>query len=201
MAELYIAFLIDRFGIFEETLVTGDIGRVELRDFAKLGGSSRFIEEGFQRDFTGARLTLRLKGDVDFQGSSLLLLAQARVGDICINSVLQAQPFAVSNEWTEQTVTLEEDDNQWKCLGARHDVTDQYGCSNIGHVLRDLNCDIILILHPLDVAAVEPFDGDIHLQRAEKEYDVDRTRLPTGYVLLDEGSDRIRQLARGETYD
>ena len=79
----------------------------KLRDFAKLGGSSRVIEGGFQRDFTGARLTLRLKGDVDFQGSILLLLAQARVGDICINSVLQAQSFAVSNEWTEQTVTLE----------------------------------------------------------------------------------------------
>ena len=35
MAEFYIAFLIDRFGIFEEALVTGDIGRVELRDFAE----------------------------------------------------------------------------------------------------------------------------------------------------------------------
>ncbi len=157
-----------------------------LRNFAELGGVNRFIEEGFQRDFTDARLTLRLKGEVEWQGSQLLLLAQARVGDICVNSVLEAQPLEVSSAWTEQTITLEADDDQWKCLGARHDVTDAYSWGNIGPVLKDLNCDIILILHPLDVVALEPLEGDLHQQRAEKEYEVDRSRLPSGRVLLDE---------------
>ena len=157
-----------------------------LRNFAELGGVNRFIEEGFQRDFTDARLTLRLKGEVDFLGSRLLLLAQARIGDICVNSVLEAQPFPVSSVWTEQTICLQADDDQWECLGARHDATEAYGWGTIGPVLKDLNCDIILILHPLDVVALEPFEGDLHRQRAEQEYDVDRSRLPSGHVLLDE---------------
>ena len=100
--------------------------------------------------------------------------------------MLQAQPFQVSNDWTEQTVTLEPDDGQWKCLGARHDVLDSYGWSEISAVLSDLNCDIILILHPLDVAALEPFSGDLHHVRAENDYEVDRSRLPSGHVLLHE---------------
>ncbi len=57
---------------------------------------------------------------------------------------------------------------------------------NIGPVLENLNCDIILILHPLDVVALEPLKGDLHRQRAEKEYEVDRSCLPSGRVPLDE---------------
>ena len=157
-----------------------------LRNFGELGGTNRFVEGGFQCDFTDARLTLRLKGNVDWRGSKLLLLAQAKVGDLCINSVLQSQPFAVDSDWTEQTVTLAADDEQWKCLGARHDATDDYGWGPIAPILRDLNCDIILILHPLDVVAAGQFDSDLHRNRAERDYAVDRSRLPNGEVLLDE---------------
>ena len=58
--------------------------------------------------------------------------------------------------------------------------------SHVSAVLSDLNCDIILILHPLDVAALEPFAGDLHHVRAENDYEVDRSRLPSGHVLLHE---------------
>jgi len=52
--------------------------------------------------------------------------------------------------------------------------------------LRDVNCNIILILFPLDIVPAQPIDADPHFLRAGKDYPVDRSRLPEGYVMLDE---------------
>ena len=150
------------------------------------GGGNRFVDAGFPTDFTHAKMTLRLKGEMDWKGSSLVLLAQAGVGDIYVNSVLMAQSFDVTSNWSEQTISLDPDPQQWKCLGSRHDRTDTYGWGEIGDVLRDLNCDIILVLHPLDVVPAEPIDGDPHRLRAGAEYEIDGARLPAGHVWLDE---------------
>ena len=49
-----------------------------------------------------------------------------------------------------------------------------------------MNTDILLVLHPLDVAPMGPLDGDPHRLRPEKDYPVWRSRLPEGYVWLDE---------------
>ena len=96
------------------------------------------------------------------------------------------QPFAITEDWSEQTITLDPDPEQWKCMGSRHDRTDFYGWGDISDVLRDLNDDIIFVLHPLDVVPAEPIDGDPHRLKAGEDYQVDRSRLPAGYVMLDE---------------
>jgi hypothetical protein len=149
-------------------------------------GVNRFVEDGFPTDFTNARMTLRLRGELETRGTKLVLLAQARVGDRALNHVLTAQPFEVTPDWTEQTITLVPDPDQWLCLGSRHDRMDTYGWGDIADVLRDLNADIILVLHPVDVAPAGPIDHDPHYLSAGKDYDADVSRLPSGYVEMDE---------------
>ncbi len=152
--------------------------------YAPLLGGNRFIEEGYPRDFRNARLTLRLKGDVDLQGAELRLHCQSRVGEKAINFVLTSQSFRVTEEWSEQTVTLAPDPEQWLCLGARHDLTDVYGWGEIEDVLRDVNIDIILLLHPLRIVPLKTQVGGTHARRAEVDYPVDRSRLPSGEIRL-----------------
>ncbi len=150
------------------------------------GGTNRFTAGGFPTDFTEARLTLRLRGEMEGRGAELVLLAQAQVGDIYLNHVLMGQPFVVKPEWSAQTIQLAPDPGQWKCLGSRHDRLETYGWGEIGPVLRDLNGDIILVLHPLEVVPQGPIDGDPHRLRAGKDYEVDYSRLPAGHVMMDE---------------
>ena len=120
------------------------------------------------------------------RGAQLVLLVAARVGEVSVCTVLVGQPFAVTADWSEQTVGLVPDPEQWTCLGARHDRTESYGWGEISDVLRDLNGNMIFVLHPLDVVPAEPVDGNPHLLKAGEEYEVDRSRLPEGYVMLDE---------------
>ena len=151
-----------------------------------VGEVNRFVEGGFPSDFTNARMTLRLRGELDTKGTNLVLLAQARVGDRALNHVLTAQPFEVTPDWTEQTIALAPDPEQWLCLGSRHDRMDSYGWGDIADVLRDINGDIILVLHPVDVAPAGPIDHDQHYLSAGRDYEADASRLPSGYVELDE---------------
>ena len=153
---------------------------------AAAGGANRFVAGGFPIDFTNARITLRLRGQVELRGARLVLLAQAQVGERCYNHVLSGQPIRIAPEWTEQTLVLEPDLGQWTCLGSRHDRMDFYGWGDIADVLRHLDTDIILVFHPLDVAPATPIHGDLHRLCAGRDYEVDQTRLPEGCVLLDE---------------
>ena len=84
------------------------------------------------------------------------------------------------------------DNGQWTCLGSRHDRNETYGWGPIAPVLRDLNCDIIFVLFPLDVVPAEAVDGDPHLPRAGQDYRLNESRLPSGEVLLDEVRIRFR---------
>ncbi|MXY93043.1 MAG: hypothetical protein F4047_05150 [Caldilineaceae bacterium SB0670_bin_27] len=154
--------------------------------YAPLLGGNRFIDGGYPRDFRNARLTLRLKGNVDLQGAELRLHCQSRVGDKAINFVLTSQSFEVTPEWSEQTITLTPDPEQWLCLGARHDLHEVYDWGDIDSVLRDVNIDIILLLHPLKIVPLSPQQGGPHARRAEVDYEVDRGYLPTGEIRLGE---------------
>ncbi len=145
---------------------------------------NRFIEDGYPRDFRNARVTLRLKGEVDLQGAELRLHCQSRVGDRAINFVLTSQSFVVTPDWAEQTITLAPDPDQWLCLGARHDLFDVYGWAGIEEVLRDVNIDIILLLHPLQIVPLAPQPEGPHFRRAGFHYDVDKSLLPSGEVRL-----------------
>ena len=53
-------------------------------------------------------------------------------------------------------------------------------------VLGEVNADILLVLFPLDVAPMGPLSGDPHRLRPERDYPVWRSRLPEGYVMLDQ---------------
>jgi hypothetical protein len=154
--------------------------------YAPLMGGNRFIEGGYSTDLRNARLTVRLKGEVNLKGAQLVLLCQARVGKLASNYVLVGQPFAITPDWSEQTVMLVPDPEQWLCLGARHDLLNVYGCDEIEAVLRDVNIDIIFVLHPLNILPMEAEEHGAHYRRPEVHYAVDRTLLPTGYVMLDE---------------
>ena len=156
-------------------------------------GENRFVRDGCPTDFTQARMTLRLRGELEAKGAQLLLLCQGVHRGICSGWLLTGQPFRVTPDWSEQTITAVPDPAQWKCLGSRHDRTDFYGEIPLPVVLGDVNTDILLVLYPLDVAHMGPLEGDPppfgdlrHRLRPEKDYPVWRSRLPEGYVLLDE---------------
>jgi hypothetical protein len=151
-------------------------------------GQNHFAARPFPTDFAGARMALRLRGELEDRGAQLMLLCQAVQGGICSGWLLTGQPFQVTPEWSEQTVTLAPDPTQWTCLGSRHDRADYYGELPLEVVLGDVNADILLVLFPLSVSPMGPLAGDPHRLRPERDYPVWRSRLPEGYVLLDEVS-------------
>ena len=154
-----------------------------------VAGPNRFIEGGFPTDFTNARITLRTRGEVDLKGSQLVLLVQSNITEPMatrVNSVLTGQPVPVTRDWTETTLTCVPDNAQWTCLGSRSDRFATYGWGPIVPVLRNVTCDIIFVLFPLDVQPATPITGDRHVARAGLDYPLDAGRLPSGYVSMDE---------------
>lgn len=149
-------------------------------------GENRFVAGAFPTDFSHARLTLRLKGELEAKGAQLVLLCQAVQGGICSGWLLTGQPFRVTPDWSEQTVGAVPDPAQWTCLGSRHDRRDFYGEIPLETVLHDVNADILLVLYPLDIVPMGPQKVNAHLLRPEKDYPVWRSGLPEGYVMLDE---------------
>ena len=159
-----------------------------------------FVEGGFSRDKRNAKLTVRLRGNVDLRGADLILLAQAAVPGTTANLVLTGQPLRITPEWSEQTITLTTNEADWTCLGARHDLETYYGCAPAEVVLRDVNVDLILVLFPLQIVPTEPVE-DLHLGRPHRRvtfeelrsgdrprdpgYDVDWAYLPEGWVEFD----------------
>ncbi|MCC6508558.1 MAG: hypothetical protein IT423_05600 [Pirellulaceae bacterium] len=152
----------------------------------EVSGENRFIKSGFGTDFTNAQLTLRLKGELLARDTQLLLLCQAVHQGVCSGWLLTGQPIAVTPDWSEQQITAVPDESAWTCLGSRHDRADFYGRNPLPMVLGDVNVNILLVLFPLDIVPMGPLNGDRHYLRPEKDYPVWRSRLPEGYVMLDE---------------
>lgn len=150
-----------------------------------VAGRNRFIEGGFPTDFTDARVTVRLKGELEAKGAQMLLLCQGTQDGLGSGWLLTGQPLEVTDEWSEQTIRLDPDPAQWKCLRSRHDRTDYYGELPLTTILGDANADILFVLYPLQVEPMGTIDGDPHLLRPEKDYPVWRSRVPEGYILLD----------------
>lgn len=152
----------------------------------ELSRPNRFVEGGFPIDFTDAKITVRLRGEVESRGAELVLLAQGKVGDHTINYVLTGQPLEITPDWSEQTLTLAPDLRDWTCLGARHDLLDFYGWDDIADVLRNVDVDLIFVFFMPDIVPLPPIDGDHHRRRAQTDYPIDESKLPEGYVMLDE---------------
>lgn len=167
-------------------------GQTDIPRFVDLVGPNRFIADSYPRDFTNAKFTFRLRGDVDLKGSKLVLLAQADepVPGVRSNHVLSGQPIRVTKEWSEQSITLVPDDRQWTPMGVRKVGADcaTYGNCSIVPALKNVNVDLIVCLFPLDIApapGTPPLSAGLHDLRAGKDYPVDTSRLPSGEIHLD----------------
>ena len=149
-------------------------------------GTNHFALGGYPTDFTNAQVTLRLKGEIEWKNTQLLLLCQGAVDGLTSGWLLTEQPIDVTSDWSEQTITCVPDPDQWTCLGVRHDRTDFYGELPLSTILSNVNVDILLVLYPLNIEPMGAIDANRHILRPEKDYPVWRARLPEGYVLLDE---------------
>lgn len=153
--------------------------------YNETAGKNRFIEGGFPTDFTDARISVRLRGELEEKGAQLLLLVQGSQGGLGSGWLLTGQPLEVTGDWSEQELTCNPDPAQWKNLGSRHDRADFYGELSLTTILGDVNADILFVLYPLNVEPMGPIEGDPHILRPEKDYPVWRSRVPEGYILMD----------------
>ena len=154
----------------------------QVRDY---GGENHFINGGFPTDFTNARMTVRIKGEVLLMGAQLMLLIQGAAAGICSGWALTGQPIAITADWSSQTITAAPDPAQWTCLGARLSRADMYGRIDLPRILANVNVNIYLILFPIDVVPMGPIAGDRNELRAGRDYPVWQSKLPDGYVMLD----------------
>lgn len=149
-------------------------------------GRNRFIENQVTTDFRGARLNLRLRGELEeLRGAQLALLIQSAQDGICSGWVLTGQPIKITPQWHDHELALEADDSQWASLGSRPDRTETYGEIPLADVLADVNVNIYLVLFPLEVGRKGPMHGDSELRRPGRDFRVWQNRLPDGYVALD----------------
>lgn len=134
---------------------------------------NRFVTGGHSRDFRGARVTLRVRGpDFDGRGATLKLLVQGTVSGMApgqtLNFVYDLETFDVTEDWSEQTITVNPDPAGWTYLSSRGDLADRYvggdRLDDITELLADVDLDILLVLHNV---AVVPAPGET----------VDSTRL------------------------
>lgn len=151
----------------------------------EMGGTNRFIQGGYPTNLTNAKIILRIKGELDLQGAQLCWLVQGIQEGICSGWVLTGQPMEVTKNWSEQIVTASPDTKQWTALGSRHDRTDTYGVIDLETILADVNCNIYLILFPVNAVPKGPIESDPHLLRAGYDYPLWQTKLPDGYVIVD----------------
>ena len=151
-----------------------------------VAGQNRFIQGGFGTNFTDAQLTFRVKGELLDKGTQLSLLCQGTFDGVCADWLMTGQTISVTEQWSEETVQATTDESQWTFLGSRHDRTNSYGRVPLQTVISNVNTDILLVLFPLQIMPMGPFDGEMHHLRPEQDYPVWRNQLPEGYVILDE---------------
>jgi len=146
---------------------------------------NRFVDDKYPQNFLNAALTFRLKGEVKLRDAQLCLLAQGTDGALTSGWVLHGQPVNITEDWSEQTITVAPDPSQWTCIGGRQSRLDYYGHIPLQKILSNVNCNIMLILFPLNIAPMGPLVGDRHLLRAGRDYPRWTSELPEGYVMLD----------------
>jgi len=78
----------------------------------EVAGLNLFVRAGYPTDFRNARLTLRLSGELIVHGTALYRLCQAVRNGICSGWLLTGQPFRVTPDWFEQTVSVVPDESQ-----------------------------------------------------------------------------------------
>lgn len=150
----------------------------------EVGGPNRFIDNKCPIDFTGARISARLNGELRSQGAQLCVLLQGVVDGICSGWVQTTDTLEVHQQQTEQSVILDPDPAGWTALGSRHNRTDMYGVKPLESVLGHVSSSIMLLLFPVEVVPMGAIQGDMHQLRPGRDYPVWRHKLPEGYVTL-----------------
>ena len=148
-------------------------------------GENRFVKGGYPTDFTDARISLRLRGEMEAAGTRLSVLLQGSVDGLCSGWVLTGQTFEITEDWSEQTVTCTPLASQWTSIGSRHDRTDTYGEKPLAAVLADVNVNMHLIMFPVQPRPMGRIDGDPHLLRAGRDYPIWPSSIAQGYVEID----------------
>ena len=163
-------------------LVTKGASGESIREVA---GDNRFVKGHYPTDFTNARLTLRLRGELEAAGTKFSCLIQGSMDGIVSGWVLTGQTFDVTPDWSEQTVTLVPDPSQWTSIGSRHDRTDTYGEKPLLDILHNVNVNMHLIMFPVKPRPMGRVDGDPHLLRAGRDYPIWPSSIAQGYVEVD----------------
>ncbi|MBI4921399.1 MAG: hypothetical protein HY834_06580 [Devosia nanyangense] len=148
-------------------------------------GPNRFTAGNFPTDFTNAKVTLRVRGELEAAGTKLSLLAQGSVDGICSGWVLTGQTVAVTPDYTETTVACVPDPGQWTSLGSRHDRTDTYGEKPLCTVLSNVDVNIHIIMFPVKPRPMGRIDGDPHILRAGRDYPIWPSSIAQGFVEID----------------
>ena len=64
----------------------------------EIAGPNPFAEQKYPLDFTHARVSVRVRGELELKGAQLVLLVQGRVGETVSGWLLTGQPIAVGPE-------------------------------------------------------------------------------------------------------
>jgi len=163
-------------------LVTRGAAGEQTREVA---GENRFVKGNYPTDFTNARMTLRLRGELEAADTQFSLLLQGSVDGIISGWVLTGQTFAVTPEWSEQSVVCVRDQSKWVSLASRHDRTDTYGEKPFDAILSNVNVNIHLMMFPVKPRPMGPIDGHPHLLRAGRDYPIWPSSIAQGYVEVD----------------
>lgn len=153
-------------------------------DRAIPGHPNRFVEGGHSRDLRSATFSMRVRGEVSLHGARLHLLVGGTVRGHPSPYMLTGRPFTITREWSEQMAVLSADETLWTCLGARNDLLGHYACEGVGRVLEHADHALYLILFPLTVVPLGDV-ADPHALRPHRDYDVDRSVLPSGELQID----------------
>ena len=151
----------------------------------EIAGPNKFIQGGYSRNLENAEIRVRIRGEMKMRGAQVVFLVQAGSGGITAPWALTSQPIAIEQELQEQVLHLTPDESAWTCLRGRHDRQDYYAEFPLITCLRDVNCNLMLILFPLDIQPIGDPGGDPHLLRPERDYPVWRSALPEGRLELD----------------
>jgi hypothetical protein len=151
----------------------------------EVGGANRFVQGGYPLDFRGARLTVRLKGELEAAGAGVCFLVQGSHEGKVSGWLLAGEPFAVRPEFTAQTRVLRPERGPWVCLGARRGREDMYTHWPLDTILGNANVNIWLVLFPVHPRPMGPFAGDPHLLRPGRDYPYWPSSVAQGYIAVD----------------
>ncbi len=120
-------------------------------------GENQFTAGGYPTDFTKARMTPRLKGEIEAKARSCCCSVRPCRAGSRSGWLLTGQPFAVTPDWSEQTVSLAPDPAQWTYALARA-MTGPISMASC-HSRRSWATSTptsCWCLHPLDIAPYVP---------------------------------------------